>query len=512
MRHVLLPVFVRTVKKLLQWTVWPRILLFVGATGPLSCNGVKAQAIWTNLYNGEANGREIARAIAVGLNGNVYVAGSSDGSGASGDYAIVAYTSAGLPIWTNRYAGPPSTSGSLGVVAVVATSNVYVTGSVGNSSAADFVTIAYTGAGMPLWTNRFDGPENNEDIATALAVDANETVFVTGYSDGSNRYDYVTIAYSSLGTPLWTNWYDGPLHGSLHGYDAAFGVAVDTNQTVFVTGFSAGGLATIAYSNTGEPLWTNRYEGVGGYQPYMALDKNGNIFISGSGTTVGYSNTGVLLWSNHSDGPAGGIAVSDSGNVFVAGGAPGNGTAYDYLTIAYSNDGLPLWTNRYNGPANGNDAANGIAVGSDGNIIVTGTFGLSATTSPRAGYATIAYSTSGTPLWTNWYMGAGGEALAVAVSADGDVFVTGYAYFGSNADFATIKYASMIRPRITVSRVGGEIVLSWPSTFTDFSLQESIGLQPAAWNDVSEAAVDDGITTRVTLQSGSGNRFFRLRN
>jgi hypothetical protein len=218
------------------------------------------------------------------------------------------------------------------------------------------------------------------------------------------------------------------------------------------------------------------------------------------------------LWSNHSDGPAGGIAVSDSGNVFVTGGAPGNGTAYDYLTVAYSNDGLPLWTNRYNGAANGNDAARAIAVDNDGNIIVTGAFGSSATTSPNAGYATIAYSTSGTPLWTNWYMGAGGGALAVAVSADGDVFVTGYTYFGSNADFATIKYASLIRPRITVSRVGGEIVLSWPSTFPDFVLQESTGLQPAAWNNVGEAPVDDGIAKRVTLQSGSGNRFFRLRN
>src|SRR5258708_3412049 len=78
-------------------SVWLRGAL-LAAWLCLSCGTIRGQAIWTNLYNGSANGRDIAMAITVGSDGTVYVAGSSDGTGASGDYAIVAYTSAGSPI------------------------------------------------------------------------------------------------------------------------------------------------------------------------------------------------------------------------------------------------------------------------------------------------------------------------------------------------------------------------------------------------------------------------------
>ena len=75
--------------------------------------------------------------------------------------------------------------------------------------------------------------------------------------------------------------------------------------------------------------------------------------------TVKYSGTGVPLWTNlygdSGDDQASALAVDGSGNVFVTG-ASGSGGSYDYATIKYSGAGVPLWTNRYNGPANGNDS------------------------------------------------------------------------------------------------------------------------------------------------------------
>ena len=48
-----------------------------------------------------------------------------------------------------------------------------------------------------------------------MAVDGNNNVIVTGYSSGSgSSYDYATIKYSSAGVPLWTNRYNGPGNGS----------------------------------------------------------------------------------------------------------------------------------------------------------------------------------------------------------------------------------------------------------------------------------------------------------
>jgi hypothetical protein len=84
-----------------------------------------------------------------------------------------------------------------------------------------------------------------------VAADPRGNVFVTGYSfgPGSNyNYDYVTIGYASSGVPLWTNRYNGPANGP----DQAAALAVDNSGNVFVTGSSSNGtnveFATIKYS------------------------------------------------------------------------------------------------------------------------------------------------------------------------------------------------------------------------------------------------------------------------
>ena len=56
---------------------------------------------------------------------------------------------------------------------------------------------AFAQGGIPLWTNRYDGPGNNNDSARSVAVDASGNVFVTGASTGFDHYyDYATIKYS----------------------------------------------------------------------------------------------------------------------------------------------------------------------------------------------------------------------------------------------------------------------------------------------------------------------------
>ena len=67
---------------------------------------------------------------------------------------------------------------------------------------------AHAQGGIPLWTNFYNGPGNDNDYAAAVAVDTNGNVFVTGWSAGAAA-DYATIKYSNEGTPLWTTRYDG---------------------------------------------------------------------------------------------------------------------------------------------------------------------------------------------------------------------------------------------------------------------------------------------------------------
>src|SRR5262249_46588157 len=73
------------------------------------------------------------------------------------------------------------------------------------------------------------------------AVDAAGNVFVNGQSQAS---DLLTVGYSNSGVLLWTNTYDGPVHGSEYG----FAIALDCGGNVFVIGHSWGGANSSDYA------------------------------------------------------------------------------------------------------------------------------------------------------------------------------------------------------------------------------------------------------------------------
>jgi hypothetical protein len=114
----------------------------------------------------------------------VFVAGWSYGNGYA-EYAIVAYSSVGVPLWTNRSGVQVYAGGRAPAIAVGGGGNVFVTGG------ADYRTVAYSGAGVPFWNN---GSTNGGGARAAIAVDHSGNVFVTGPG-------YVTIKYSAQTTP-----------------------------------------------------------------------------------------------------------------------------------------------------------------------------------------------------------------------------------------------------------------------------------------------------------------------
>jgi hypothetical protein len=307
--------------------------------------------LWTNQYPGG-----IAYSIAVDSSNNVIVTGAS-----SGDYATVKYSPTGLPLWTNRYNGPGNGTDRACAVAVDGSNGVIVTGYAYVRAGFpfddyDYATIKYSSAGLPVWTNRYTRTASSDDEACALAVDRNNDVIVTGSSGSSSTDDYATIKYSSTGLPLWTNRYRYSALGN--NYDYAHAVAVDANNDVIVAGYSydLGSVyhyATIKYLSAGEVLWTNRYSGPGNNNDILAalaVDGSNNVIVTGwsigNGTTndyatVKYSSAGAPLWTNRYNGPVNGddraaaLAVDHSGNVIVTGYSTGSGSGYDFATVKY---------------------------------------------------------------------------------------------------------------------------------------------------------------------------------
>ncbi len=148
-------------------------------------------------YSGPGDDYPVA--IATDPEGNVVVSGHSIGSGTSYDYVTIKYSGAGVPLWTNRYNGPVNGTDVPHALAVDSQGQVVVTGySLDTGVNKDYAIVAYSSAGVALWTNRYNGPGNRVDEAYAVAVDARGDVYVTGASDGgTSRFDYTTIAYSS---------------------------------------------------------------------------------------------------------------------------------------------------------------------------------------------------------------------------------------------------------------------------------------------------------------------------
>ena len=201
------------------------------------------------MYQGPGMANDWAAAIAVDRTDKVFVTGySSTEHRDRNEYVTVAYSVAGTALWTNRYQGfGIRQSAEANGLAVDRRGDVIVTGSSSGLYDHDFATIKYSSAGVPLWTNRYNGPGNSLDLAVGVALNSKDEVFVAGESWGDGtRSDFVTLAYSSDGIPLWTNRYGGL------DYDIASSITVDDRGNVFVTGWSwmsnKADFATVAYS------------------------------------------------------------------------------------------------------------------------------------------------------------------------------------------------------------------------------------------------------------------------
>jgi len=362
--------------------------------------------LWVSTYNGPADDDDHAWDLALDDLGNVYVTGSSFGLGTSYDYATIKYDSSGTKIWESRYNGPDDHWDMPCAVAVDDSGNVYVTGSsVGSGgyiTGYDYATVKYDGNGNELWVQRYNGPKDLLDAPYGLALDATGGVCVTGISFDSAaagllyKSAYATLKYDTSGNRIWIRRYNGPTNT----LDGASGIATDGLGNVYVTGFSDGtgtwlDYAPLKYDSSGNEVWVRRYAGLGedalDEASAITVDASNNVYVTGYSrhshnlpddnsdwATVKYTASGDEVWVKRYSGPdalddeANAIAVSGSGNIYVTGFTCRRTTSRDYTTIAYGQDGTELWLLEYDGPANGVDEALAIAVDGLGNVYVTG--------------------------------------------------------------------------------------------------------------------------------------------
>jgi hypothetical protein len=297
-----------------------------------------------------------ANRIEIDTEGNIYIGGSIL-LDSSFEYGLEKLAPDGSINWTKTYSGPANNTDRLNDIVLDSKGNVIVTGqSHGTGTHWDYATVKYSPAGDILWVSRYNGPAPTfpGDYAYAVTVDANDNVYVTGWSDGVNeRAECFTIAYSPDGDSLWSHRY--PSGGTI-GY-SGYDIAYDPRGFIYVAARSNGFNDTILkYDLDGNLIRTIVYNTNHTFTPNLAriaLDKEGNIYLMSHGEVssrtdyivVKYSPEGEMIWEYKYPGEgqtinqAFAIFVDEQSNIYVTGENIGSlcpGSGFDYLTIKLS--------------------------------------------------------------------------------------------------------------------------------------------------------------------------------
>lgn len=187
-------------------------------------NAATGSQVWQAIYDGPGKYFDYVNSLAISPDGSkVFVTGASYGLSyperyeytvSHYDYATVAYeVSTGSRLWISRYDAAGKADWATSLAVSPDGSKIFVTGrSGGLYSSNDYATLVYDASnGVKIWVARYNGPQNDEDVANSLTVTADGTkIFVTGRSGdtevdlfgtdllGTTVFaDYATIAYGA---------------------------------------------------------------------------------------------------------------------------------------------------------------------------------------------------------------------------------------------------------------------------------------------------------------------------
>jgi len=367
------------------------------------------EAVWFRRFDGRGDTSARATALAVDAEGNCYVTGKAWQEGGRFDWMTALHDSDGIVRWAVYHSGSLAENDEARAVAAYPGGGCVVTGAAfGPAGNWDFTTIRYGADAETLWTANHNGDANSADEAEALGIDSVGHIYVAGSSRNTGtNVDVVTVKYDGVGETLWARRWTGT---GGNDEDKATCLVVDASQSVYVGGYTEGwgtgrDFALVKYSRHGDTLWTRRYNGSGDDDDEVVgigTDARGRVYVcgysGGDGTfadylVICYSPLGDSLWARRWDYGGYGnwataLVVDGDGNSYITGYGFGPATQYDFHTISLGPDGTPRWQTRYSGYANDWDQPVGIGLDADRNVYVAG---FSMSNSQDFEYVTIKY-------------------------------------------------------------------------------------------------------------------------
>ena len=134
-----------------------------------------------------------------------------------------------------------------------------------------------------IWYDYWDSGE--DERAFGVATDSNDNIFVTGWSEIDGEKNFMTVKYNSAGAVMWWVPEDG---GNYYEDAEAYGVAVDSKDNIIVAGVTRHistelkNILVIKYDQSGNELTSMRILSDNHLEAYdVAVDSNDNIIVVG---------------------------------------------------------------------------------------------------------------------------------------------------------------------------------------------------------------------------------------
>ena len=382
-------------------------------------------------------GDDRGNSVAVQSDGKIVVAGSSYDGSSNIDFALVRYNPNGSLDPSFNGTGKVTTAIGNGddygsSVAVAPDGKIIVAGSSYNgSSNADFALVRYNSNGSLDPSFNGNGKVttaigNGGDVGNSVAVQPDGKIVVGGSSLNGSTPHFALVRYNP----------NGSLDLSFNG----------TGKVTTAIGNSSSEGRSLAVQPDGKIIVAGYSYNGGNYEDFALVRYNPNGSLDPSFNGTGKVTTAI---GNSSD-IGHSVAVQPDGKIVIAGSSY-NGSGYpDFALVRYNPNGS--LDASFNGTGKvttvigvNYDDGNSVAVQPNGKIIVAGS---SYSDGSYEDFALVRYNPNGSldPSFNGTgkvttAIGSGDDyGRSVTVQPDGKVIVVGHSYYGSNGEFALVRY------------------------------------------------------------------------
>lgn len=345
------------------------------------------------------------RAVALDSNGNIYSVGKIEQSGRLTDGYIVKYDTDGSVQAQVEVFSSGFIYDELENIAIDGSDNIYVCGRAGSGNGHCYVAKFNTSLTMQ-WRKSLTGSAFSR--FAGIGIDSSGNVYVAGFAPDNSLtgpQDAVIAKYNSSGTLQWQRGL-----GATSKYSSFSRLFVDSSGNVFACGFTSDGGLVAKYNSSGTLQWHK-----------------------------------LIKDSTYDVGNAGGIGTDSSGNIYVAGQSNIPNVGNTIYAIKLNSSGAMQWSRTVDHVANREEGVNGLAVTDSGDMYITGSSYVN-----NASYADgiiVKFNSSGTLQFTRTFgnTGSKSEALYNPVLDDNDnLYIFGWTTDGSvgSTDLLTLKLPS----------------------------------------------------------------------